>query len=262
MSAKFARQPCDSVSRRGNRSGLGHRSMSGGFTLIEMLMAVTLLALLITLAVSTLRTAVRATRSGEALIQRTDRMRTAQEFLRRQLSHAMPLPFERLEDVGENRIFMAERDTLRFVAPMPGFLARGGPHVQWLSFTRSRDRGLQLTFDHAQLNGYDPDNPKGKSKREPVVLMDGISEGRFEFRSLDENGELDEWSSSWDDPQRMPLMVRVKLEFERDSQQRWPMLEIPLLTAGFSAMQPGLPRLGAGRMQPRPPAEPRPEERR
>ena len=236
-----------------------------GFTLIEVLIAVTLLALLVTLAVGTLRTAVRATHSGELLIQRTDRLRTAQEFLRRQLSHAMPLPFERLEDVGENRMFMAERDELRYVAPMPGFLARGGPHVQWLSLVRGRDGDLQLTFDHSQLNGYDPNNPKGKSKREPVVLLDGIRSGRFEFRSLDENGELDEWSPTWEDPQRMPLMVRLKLEFDRESTQRWPVLEIPLRTAGFTAFQPGLPRLGGGLRppgpQPPPQGQPRPEER-
>ncbi len=232
--------------RRGGSDRARRRCAAGpadfrkhGFTLLEVLIAVSLLALLVLLAMGTLRTAVRATHSGEALIQRTDRLRTAQEFLRRQLSHALPLPFEKFEDVGENRLFVAERDALRFVAPMPGFLARGGPHVQWLVFTRGREGGLQLEFDHAQLNGYDPDNPKGDSEREPVVLIDGIREGRFEFRSLDENGELGEWDSSWDDPQRMPLMVRLKLEFDPESRQRWPALEIPLRTAGFSAMTPG-----------------------
>jgi general secretion pathway protein J len=203
---------------------------SRGFTLLEVLIAVTLLALLVAMAYGSLRTAVRATRSGEALIERTDRMRVTQEFLRRQLSNAMPLPFERLEDSGENRVFVADADTLRFVAPMPGHLARGGPHVQWLTFVSERD-GLRLEFDHAQLNGYDPDDPKGDSEREPVVLLDGIRYGRFEFRALDEEGELADWDSNWDDPQRLPLLVRLVLEFDHDSRQRWPHLEIPVLTA-------------------------------
>jgi general secretion pathway protein J len=204
--------------------------LHSGFTLLEILIAVTLLALMMVLAFGSLRTAVRATRSGEALVARTDRTRVVQEFLRRQLSHAMPLPFERLEDTGENRVFVADRDELRFVAPMPGYLARGGPHVQWLKITRGAE-GDQLEFDHAQLNGYDHDDPKGDSTREPVVLLDGISEARFEFRALDQEGELSEWSSSWEDPQRLPLLVRLRVEFGRDSRQRWPDLEIPLLTA-------------------------------
>ncbi len=211
--------------RQTNRS-----AQARGFTLLEILIAVTLLALLVAMAYGTLRTAIRAMRSGEALIERTDRMRVAQEFMRRQLSHAMPLPFERMEDTGENRIFIADRDTLRFVAPMPGHLARGGPHVQWLTFTNGND-GMRLEFDHAQLNGYDPDNPKASNKREPVVLLDGIESAHFEFRELDEQGELGEWESDWEDPQRLPLMVRLVVEYDRDSQKRWPDLEIPLLAA-------------------------------
>ena len=198
-----------------------------GFTLLEILVAVTLLALLVMMAYGTLRTAVKSMRSGEALIERTDRLRTAQEFLRRQLSHAMPLAFERMEDTGENHVFMADRDTLRFVAPMPGHLSRGGPHVQWLTLD-----GDVLEFDHAQLNGYDPENPKAGNKREPVVLLEGIREAKFEFRELDpETGELGEWESDWEDPQRLPLLVRLNVEFDEDTRQHWPDLEIPLLVA-------------------------------
>lgn len=204
-----------------------------GFTLVEILIAVTLLALLVAMAYGALRTAIRAARSGEALIERTDDMRVAQEFLRRQLSHAMSLPFERLEDTGENRVFIAERDSLRFVAPMPGHLARGGPHVQWLSFTDGRE-GTRLEFDHAQLNGYDPDDPKRGNEREPVVLLEGIRSGHFEFRALEEDGTLGEWESDWEDPQRLPLLVRLVIEYDEESRRRWPDLEIPLFVATSS----------------------------
>lgn len=213
-----------------------HSAAQRGFTLLEILVALTLLALLVAIAFGTLRTAVKAARSGEALIERTDRMRVAQEFLRRQLSHAMPLVFERIEDSGENRVFIADRDELRFVAPMPGYLSRGGPHVQWLALVDD-GQGMRLEFDHAQLNGYDPDNPKGDSRRPPVVLLEGFSRGQFEFRALDEQGELGDWSSSWDDSQQLPLLVRLVVEYDRDSRHRWPALEIALLTA---TARPGL----------------------
>lgn len=258
-----------SAIRRSSSWRYSGATRAAGFTLLEILIAVTLLALMVTLAMGALRTAVRATRSGEALIERTDRMRTAQEFLRRQLSHAMPLPFERLEDSGENRVFVADRGGLRFVAPMPGYLSRGGPHVQWLSFVRDRD-GMRLEFDHAQLNGYDPDDPKGDSKREPVVLLDGFREGHFEYRALDEQGELDAWGANWDDAQRLPMLVRLVLEFETDSRQRWPNLEIPLLSAsgmpGFFNRAAVVPGAGSGDpgFGPSPDQEPppRPEEGR
>jgi hypothetical protein len=110
---------------------------------------------------------------------------------------------------------------------------------------------------------YDHDDPKGDSEREPVVLLDGFSEAVFEFRALDQEGELSEWSSSWEDPQRLPLLVRLRLEFDDDSRQRWPDLEIPLLTATatpslFNAGR--IPGAGLGEVPPPPEPEPRPDQ--
>ena len=198
-----------------------------GFTLLEVLMAITLLALLMAMAFGTLRTAIRITHSGERTVSATNQVRTVQEFLRRQLSHAMAIPFERMEDTGENHVFEADRDELRFVAPMPGHLANGGPHVQWISFA-----GGELLFDHAQLNGYDPDDPKANNPREPVLLMGGISQAWFEYRGLDENGELGDWEKSWENVQQLPLLVRLMVVFDNEA-MIWPDLEIPVL-AGTS----------------------------
>ncbi|MBB5208695.1 prepilin-type N-terminal cleavage/methylation domain-containing protein [Chiayiivirga flava] len=223
-----------------------------GFTLLEILIAMTLLAMLMGLAVATLRAAVSATRSGERLITRTNETRTVHEFLRRQLSHAMALPFERLEDSGENRMFVADGESMRFVAPMPGHLSRGGPHVQWLALG-SDANGTTLEFDHAQLNGYDPEDPKAGNERPPVLLLDGMRDARFEYRTLDENGELTDWSDVWEDPQRLPIMVRLVAEFDPDDNRVWPTLEIPVLAGtavpamfGGGLRNRGQPQPGTG----------------
>lgn len=210
----------------GDQRGRSRRA-AAGFTLLEVLLATGLLALALALAFGAIRAAVGSVRSGEALIERTDEVRIAQEFLRRQFSHAMPLAFEQLEDNGERKLFEADAEAVRFVAPMPGYLSRGGPHVQWLSLERGRD-GYSLLFDHAQLNGYDPDEPKPAESRPPVVLLEGLADARFEYRALDENGDLGDWSDVWDDPQQMPLMVRLLVEFEDDDARTWPTLEVPL----------------------------------
>ncbi len=168
-----------------------------GFTLLEVLIAMTLLALLMAMAFGSLRGAIGITRSGERTISGTNQARTVQEFLRRQLSHAMAIPFERMEDTGENRVFEADRNELRFVAPMPGHLANGGPHVQWITIA-----GDQLLFDHAQLNGYDPDDPKANNPRDPVLLIKGFSEAWFEYRGLDEAGELGPAMAAFEDAYR------------------------------------------------------------
>lgn len=219
-----------------------------GFTLIEILLSVALMALVVTLAYGSIRVAIQASRSGEALIERTEETRTAQGFLRRQFSQMLPVAYEFL-DTGEAMVFEGDRNVVRFVAPMPGYLSRGGAHVQELALVRSRGGGYQLEFRHAQLNGYDPDEGFGRD-REPVVLIDGIRDGAFGFRLQQEDGQLSDWLEQWDDPQQLPLLVRLDLEFDRDDRRDWPEFEVASLAA--SASLGG----GMGSVQMRGPARP------
>ena len=108
------------------------RRPQGGFTLVELLMAITLLAMILTLAYQGLRVGTQAVSRGEALVDRTNRMRIVHQFLRNQLSRVLPLTLSSDEDAdGEAPaiiMFEGEDDRMRFVAPMPGYLSRGGPH--------------------------------------------------------------------------------------------------------------------------------------
>ncbi len=200
---------------------------SRGFTLVEILIATSLLALMILGAMAALSSSVRAVRSGEALVNRTDSVRIAQEFLRRQLSQALALPFERTDDLGMVFVFEGGDRDLKFVAPMPGHLARGGPHVQRIRIG-SGERGLKrIEFTHALLNGYD-DSRGAMDERPPVVVLEGLQDAYFEYRSVDENGELLPWSRDWDYPQFLPMMVRLVAEFPSDRPQHWPQFEVPV----------------------------------
>lgn len=198
-----------------------------GFTLVEILVATSLLALMILGAMAALTSSVRSVRSGEALVSRTDSVRIAQEFMRRQLSQALALPFERTDDLGMVFVFEGGDRDMKFVAPMPGHLARGGPHVQQISIGSS-ERGLKrIEFTDTLLNGYD--DPQYRSEeRPPVVVLDGLQDAYFEYRSVDENGQLLPWTRNWDYPQFLPMMVRLVAEFPRDRPQQWPQFEVPV----------------------------------
>lgn len=225
-----------------------------GFTLIEILLSVALMALVIALAYGSIRVAVQASRSGEALIERTEEMRTSQGFLRRQLSQMLPTPFETLEDVGEEIRFDGRAEYIRFVAPMPGYLSKGGAHVQEVAIVRTR-RGYQLEFRHAQLNGFDP--LEGFDPEvEPVVLIDGIRSAAFSFRRQDPDGELTDWMSEWEEPQTLPLLLKLEIEFDTEDQRVWPEFEVASLAASAGlglGMGAGMNARGGGmRRPPRP----------
>src|SRR4051794_27425686 len=211
--------------------------VAGGFSLLEVLLAVMLLALLIAGAYSGIHAAANAMRAGEAAIDRADRLRTAQEFLRHQLTRIMPLAFANDQTKGTSYIFEGDQKRMRFVAPMPGYLSRGGPYVETLELVSGHD-GLQLQFDDEMLNGFDIDKAKTRNEA-PVVLLDKIRSGRFEYRALDEQGKLGSWSSNWPDPATTPLMIRIELTMQPGVQIPWPTLDVPLmLNAG--AIRPGI----------------------
>ncbi|MBX3690810.1 prepilin-type N-terminal cleavage/methylation domain-containing protein [Dokdonella sp.] len=214
-----------------------------GFTLIELMLAILLLAVMLALAYGGIRSAVKSMHTGEALIDRVNRMRVAQEFIRHQVSRTLPLPFGQDESTGVNFMFQGEGDFMRFVAPMPGYLSRGGSYVQTLELTNTRN-GKHLLFFHSMLNGYDPKKLRSDDP-DPVVLMDQIESGRFEYRKLDADGKLGDWSDDWEDPGFTPMMVRIRLKMRPEALVDWPDMEIPLvLDAGAAQQSMRAPQFG------------------
>lgn len=191
------------------------------------MLAILLLAVLLAGTYGAIRTAVHAMHSGETAIDRTNRLRVAQEFMRRQISRVMPLAFGQDQSAGTNLIFEGSGKSMRFVAPMPGYLSNGGPYVQTLAFAGGRRGGKQLLFTDTMLNGFDPDEKP--SDREPSVLLDEIDDGHFEYRTLDDQGEMTDWSDKWDDPSVTPLMVRIVVRMSAKARIEFPAMEIPLL---------------------------------
>lgn len=203
------------------------RRAAAGFTLIEVLLAIVLLGLLSVGVYGAISTSTRAVRSGEQAIERTNKLRVTQELLRRQVSQALAVAYDR--DPGDGRItnFVGERDRMTWVSAMPGYLGRGGPYVQEIGFERDGAGGT-LVFRHALLNGFElregfPEKPG------PVVLLERVSDVRIAYRGTTPEGRLDDWQDEWDKSGPLPLLVRIDVEFDRGSGLDWPSLVVPVM---------------------------------
>ena len=191
-----------------------------GFTLIEVLLAITLLAMVMTVAYAGLRSVIRSTDRVEALNQKATHVRATQRLLHQQLERMLPLVYS--EQEGERIVFAGERDVIRYVAPMPGYLGRGGPQVQEMAIEPGRD-GDRLVFRHAPLVGYTPELMR---ERDPVVLIENIVDGGFSFIGFDDRGRLTDWMDTWEQPGQMPTMVSLQLELAETSELFWPDLRV------------------------------------
>lgn len=226
---------------------------SRGFTLIEVMLAITLVALIMGMAYGGFRASIRATTSGEQRIEETNRLRVTHQFVRRQLSQARSLIIEQPEDTqeGEQIRFEGEAERVRFVAPMPGYLSYGGAYVQEFSLERGED-GLDLVFYFALLNGYQPGDIEDS---EGVVLLEGLARGGFFFMGLDEEDQSPYWADYWEETARLPLAVGLNIDMGRDDGLNWPELVTPVMVDSGSggarrAIRSGAELLGVSRRAP------------
>jgi general secretion pathway protein J len=185
-----------------------------GFTLIEAVLATSLLAMGLALAFGILRGATGATARAETASQRQERLRAVQGFMRTQVNAALPIGFEFDGESGEATFFRVAPRKLELVASMPGYLSRGGPYLQTFELVDGPG-GQRLQFQDRMLA---PDGPL-EAERPPVVLLDGIADASFESQTFDAEGRLAGWGP-WKQSAQLPPLVRLRLRFVDD--RRWP----------------------------------------
>lgn len=229
---------CDSMTS-GAKSRHAHRRLprsaraASGFTLIEILIATILLAAAMTLGFATLRAASAAATRGEITAQRNERMRAVEGFLRRRIASALPIAFDVNESTGSPLRFLGEPDRIRFVADLPAYLGRGGPHLHDISVVDDGE-GVRLQADFAVVLANEVNAER--DPRPPELLAGGLREVKISYRALDAQNRIGDWEEVWSQGDRMPLQVKIEIVDGRGD--RWPPLVVSLPQAasfgGFS----------------------------
>ncbi len=234
---------------KSRRLGSPNTRRIAGFTLVEVMLAITLVAMIMAMAYGGFRASVRATSTGEALIEQTNQLRVTHQFIRRQLTLAQAMIIEEGDEPGMQIRFMGDRDMVRFVAPMPGYLSFGGSYVQQLSLERGRD-GYELVFYFAMLNGYEPGDIEA---HDGIVLIEGIRSGSFIFLGEDDEELVPFWADYWEQTDQLPLAVGLTMDLGLDNGVVWPELIAPVMldTRAVGASRASRARTGADLIMPR-----------
>jgi general secretion pathway protein J len=204
-----------------------------GFTLLEVIVVFTLLAMIMAMIFSGIDSGRRTAEKGEKRITAINEIRVVQNILRHQLSRAMAIGVAE-SDEGEILKFIGDSESLTFVSQMPGYLGTGGPHIQKLELVAG-DRGRQLQYTHGLISNYDDENEVSAfDEAEPIVLLENIRDGSFAYVELDEEGLPTDWVSDIEFPANMPLMVQLDLEMNQQARERWPLFQVTIQLDGSS----------------------------
>lgn len=196
-----------------------------GMTLIELVVATTLVALLMAMVYGGLRVAIRASDAASERSDALNDVRVAQQLLRRQLRAALPVRGHAPGAAGElARVFDGSRERMRFVGPMPGHLG-GGVHVQeiWLEGQPGDQR---LMFSH-RLAHPDSQGMTMENAEPPVLLIDGLTDAQFSYLDLEPgNAQSPQWRHEWEPPARFPTLVRLQAGRADGRVVPWPTLTV------------------------------------
>jgi len=199
---------------------------AAGFTLLEVLLATTLLAAGLALGFATVRAAGATVTRGEAMAARNERIRAVSAFMRHRIGGAQGMVFELDQQTGATKRLEGSRVRLRFVADLPDYLGRGGPHLHDIAFEGA---ALQVDF-RMVMSG---EQVRERVVRPPEPLAEGLRSVEFAYRTLGKDGEPGEWEPAWTQVQALPMQVRVRIV---DALGAWPDVVVALpMAASYGA---------------------------
>ena len=176
-----------------------------GVTLIEIVVALAVVALTLGIAAGGLRLLGRSGERGAAVVARHDVLSRGIDVLRRDI--------ERLERVvwkpGDTPefVFSGDAHRLSFVAIEPSFPTQAGPYFL-IYAVRQRPDGAVLTRERAPYRVSVPDIRR-LAGPDPVAIIEGPY--RLRFLYLDRKGGSQRWLPQWSDTQRLPELISLEV---------------------------------------------------
>jgi general secretion pathway protein J len=230
----------DAHRRRRPAKGRAVRARAG-YTLIEFVIALTLVGLIMVLVTGGIFLGARTWDRVDAKAEGVSETRQALEFLRRQLMSARgimhPLPD------GEVPLFWGNQQMLEWVAPLPPYVGNGGLGVMRLSVAGEAQR-QQLLFEHWF---YHPQALAGEVGDAPAwtplvgirapdgevdpgiygrhVLIERLQGLELAYFGAEEEGAALRWFSQWEGMDALPRLVKIRL---RQADGDWPDMVVAL----------------------------------
>jgi general secretion pathway protein J len=197
---------------------------SPGFTLLELLIAITLLGLLMAALFGGLRLGARAWERSEERLDESSRLQVVQNFLRDRLAQAYPLETE--DETGRFvLVFEGAEDAVRFVTLMPEFLGTGFAELVVTVDEQSEFKDLVVQWRRFAF-------PTELEEGEPQVkvLLEDVEALEIAYYGALGEGEPAIWQERWQGSRALPELVRLRVVFPPDDPRSWPDLIVRPMT--------------------------------
>lgn len=189
------------------------RRLDSGYSLLELLIALTLLGFIAIAITSGIRFGSRAWDASDRQVTAVERMQGAQMLLRTLLQRAVPRDVDPTFAVDLD-LFRGTSAGVTFTADAPSsFGAEGATRFELRVEGDAGARQLVLFWQGA--------NVATPPRRQ--TLLAGAEDVTLAYGALDQNGAM-RWTNAWSDQSGAPALVMIRAAFPKSSKARWPTL--------------------------------------
>ncbi len=186
-----------------------------GFTLIEMLVALALMALIATILITSLQIGGRTWQRVMRATSNAEEITEAQEILRMRLSSLYPE--DRVADLGQPSFLVSNGASLEFSGAAPEFTKGGFLRYQ---FAVSPTSGALEVCSWPVRHGLDTEPNDSRPER----LLSHVSSIAVQFW-LKPDETPGRWVDQWNSKE-LPRLIRIDVVFGAADNRRWPPLYI------------------------------------
>lgn len=189
-----------SASVRGGNARHHRVTNQKGFTLLELMISVFIIAIIVVIIGGAMRLAFRSVERGERRVEALERTRMSFTVLQAQLQSQIPLTYE--HDGEKKYFFQGSRGSLQFAS---NYSIWGGERgYVAVQYRVDQDEEGRKTL-------YAVENTVGIESVSEVKLFDGFDDIYFEYYFKDPTEEVGIWTEEWTEERSIPEKVIVHL---------------------------------------------------
>ena len=196
-----------------------------GFTLIEVLIAMTLLSIMVVLLFGSLKICADSWEKGESKITDVNEVAVVYNFFQRHLSAAKPL-WNDFSGEEKTFSFQGKAQSMQFVSAFPASAARSGLQLFSIELqTEDNDQFINVT-----LTPFFPVAEGEKWDKEEVSLIKHVSDFTLAYFGSDDGVSEGSWREEWLGKEVLPRLVKINIKLENEIY--WPEMIIDLKVTG------------------------------
>lgn len=205
-----------------------------GFTLVEMLVAISVSALLVSLVYGAVRLGQRSTSAMEDRLDQSEVMRIGWRFLHDAVRRARAHPDD--QDDEDLSGFVGSTNALTFVADMPPYNGLGG--LMRISLeSEETATGSQLVISRRPVFAHPELVDDEDAQR--AVLVDRLDELAIQYYGVAASDEPAAWHTEWEAMPTLPSLVSIRVT--PNGAAAWPVLTAGLWNAAATYDPDGEP---------------------